>query len=308
MRDHDSIIIGTRGSRLATAQTTWVRDRLAKAAPGLRLETQTISTKGDRLRDVPFARIEGKGVFTRELEVALLDGRVDLVVHSMKDLPTELPSGLVIGAVPPREDPHDAIVSRGGGALAVLPEGVRVGTSSLRRKAQLLALRPDLDVVPIRGNVDTRLRKLAEGQCEAIVLARAGLVRLNRDSRSCATLPFDVMVPAAGQGALAIEVRAGDGRIADTIEALHCPQTAACVTAERAMLMRLGGGCHVPVGGIAETDGARIQLRGVVCSVDGRTVYRAQTSGPISNAEQTGYDAAGELIEQGAGKLLGTPH
>jgi hydroxymethylbilane synthase len=292
------LVIASRGSQLALWQANWVRDRLA--ALGRESCIEIIKTTGDKITDVPLARVGTKGLFTKEIEEALLEGRADLAVHSMKDLPTDLPAGLALGAVPPREDARDAIV---GKKLAELAAGAKVGTSSLRRAAQLRALRPDLVVESIRGNLDTRLRKLDEGRYDAIVLAAAGLKRLGWGERIAEILEPEVMCPAVGQGALAIETRAA-GEGFDAVSALdHAPARAA-VTAERAVLGALGGGCQVPIGAYASVEGGRLRMRGVVASPDGSETVRAHADGPAAEAERIGRQLGADLLERGARRIL----
>src|SRR5438105_4175481 len=263
------LTIASRGSQLALWQARWVAGQLAARGHETRIEI--IKTTGDKITDVPLAKVGTKGLFTKEIEEALLDGRADLAVHSLKDLPTELPEGLVLAAVPEREDPRDAVV---GKRLADLPHGSRVGTSSLRRSAQLRKLRPDLVIESVRGNLDTRLRKLDEGQYDAILLAAAGLKRLGWADRIAEILPVEQMCPAVGQGALAIETRAtGSGY--DACALLDHAETRAAVTAERALLSALGGGCQVPIGAHAAVAAGRVHLVAVVASPDGATLVRA---------------------------------
>jgi hydroxymethylbilane synthase len=292
------LVIASRGSQLALWQARWVQGRLAALGHESRIEI--IKTTGDKITDVPLAKVGTKGLFTKEIEEALLDGRADLAVHSLKDLPTELPPGLVLAAVPVREDPRDAIV---GKRLAELAHGARVGTSSLRRSAQLRKLRPDLVIESVRGNLDTRLRKLDEGQYDAIVLAAAGLKRLGWGDRIAEALAADVMCPAVGQGALAIETQAsGAGR--DAVRGLDDASTHAAVLAERGVLGSLGGGCQVPIGAHAQVSDGRIQLLGVVASPDGSEVIRGESAGPVGDAEALGRALGGQLLERGAKRIL----
>ena len=309
-----TIRIGTRGSLLARWQTDHVRDRLIAAHPGLNVEVIVMSTQGDRVLDTPLPMIGGKGLFTAELEQALRDGTIDLAVHSLKDLPTEDRPGLVIAAIPPREDPRDALVARGGATLAELPEGARIGTGSPRRAAQLRLARPDLDVRPIRGNVDTRLGKVTAGEFDAVVVAAAGLARLGRLDEASELLGPGVMLPAPGQGALAVECRAADaaagGRLHDLLAALDDPGTRAAVTAERAVLATLEAGCTAPVGAFAEITEispgeADLHVIAAVVSVDGATAIRRSASGPASDAEQIGRRWAAELLAAGAAEVMG---
>jgi len=292
------LVIASRGSQLALWQAQWVREQLARAGHESRIEV--IKTTGDKITDVPLAQVGGKGLFTKEIEEALLDGRADLAVHSLKDLPTELPAGLVLAAVPEREDPRDAIVGR---PLAGLPQGATVGTSSLRRAAQLRHLRPDLKIESVRGNLDTRLRKLDEGRYHAIVLAAAGLKRLGWGDRIAEPLPPEVMCSAVGQGALAIETRdAGAGH--DACAALDHPATRAAVTAERGLLAALGGGCQVPIGAHATVAGGRLKILAVVASPDGAELVRGQSEGLASEAARLGHALGTELLGRGARRIL----
>lgn len=299
------LVIGSRGSRLALTQARAVAELLRAASPGLDVAIEIIQTQGDKVLDAPLAQIGGKGLFTRELEVALLERRVDLAVHSLKDLPTELPAGLVLAATPEREDPHDAFVCARHPLLGELPVGARVGTSSLRRRAQLLAVRADLEIVNLRGNVETRLRKVAEGEVDAAVLAYAGLQRLNLAERISSILPVDVMLPAPGQGALVLEVRSNDAEVTELVRGIADESATAETTAERACLAALEGGCQVPVGALARRrDESTLQLHACVCSVDGSTVLRASIDGPMGEAAELGRAAAARLIEQGAAALI----
>jgi hydroxymethylbilane synthase len=290
------LTIASRGSQLALWQAHWVAARLAETGAESRIEI--IKTTGDKITDVPLAKVGGKGLFTKEIEDALLDGRADLAVHSLKDLPTELPDGLVLAAIPEREDPRDAVL---GKRLDVLAAGARVGTSSLRRAAQLRRLRPDLQIESIRGNLDTRVRKLEEGQYDAIVLAAAGLKRLGWEAKIAEILPAAVMCSAVGQGALAIETTA-TGRSA--VAALDHPATRAAVTAERGLLAALGGGCQVPIGAHATVGNGMVRLLGVVISPDGSEYVRAETDGPAADAERIGRDLGAKLLDAGARAIL----
>jgi hydroxymethylbilane synthase len=292
------LVIASRGSQLALWQARWVSAQLTAAGHQCRIEI--IKTTGDKITDVPLAQVGSKGLFTKEIEEALLDGRADLAVHSLKDLPTELPEGLVLAAVPEREDPRDAVV---GKPLAALPSGAKVGTSSLRRAAQLRNLRPDLVVESVRGNVDTRLRKLDEGQYDAILLAAAGLKRLGWSARIAEILEPERMCCAVGQGALAIETRAaGAGR--DACALLDHAATHAAVMAERGLLGALGGGCQVPIGAYATVAGGRLHLQAIVISPDGSELVRAKTEGAAEAAEAIGRGLGAQLLEQGARRIL----
>lgn len=295
--------IGTRGSALALAQASWVKQRIERAHPERPVELRIIKTSGDRVMDMAIANIGGKGVFTKEIEEALLFGAIDLAVHSLKDLPTKLPDGLQLAAVPPREDARDVLVARSRQTLSTLPPGSRLGTGSLSRRAQLLHVRPDLVPTPIRGNIDTRLRKLDAGEVDALVLAAAGLKRLGREDRVGEFLGDEVCVSAAGQGALAVEAR-DDGSMSEWLKCLHDPGAFAEVTAERALLDRLGGGCHVPIGARARADGAELRLVGVVASLDGNSLCRGEIAGRTAQAAELGRRLAEQLLAKGAEKLL----
>lgn len=292
------LVIASRGSQLALWQARWVQQQLAQAGEPSRIEV--IQTTGDKITGVALARVGTKGLFTKEIEEALLDGRADLAVHSLKDLPTELPDGLVLAGVPAREDPRDAVVGR---RLADLARGATVGTSSLRRAAQIRQTRPDLVIESVRGNVDTRLRKLDEGRYGAVVLAAAGLTRLGWSDRITELLTPDVMCPAVGQGALAIETR-GAGEGFDAGRALEDSDTRAAITAERNVLAALGGGCQVPIGAYATVAQGRLRIQAVVVSPDGVEVVRGRSEGVVSDAEHIGRALGGELLERGARKIL----
>ncbi len=296
------IVIGSRGSRLALWQANWVQDRLA--ALGHAVEILIIKTSGDKLQNTSLQTSGTKGLFIKEIEEALLAGRVDLAVHSLKDLPTELPEGLVVAAVPEREDPRDALVSKAGQTLQSLAHGARIGTGSLRRQAQLLVLRPDLQIIPMRGNVDTRLRKLDAGDCDAMVLAAAGLKRLGLLFRITSWFSETELCPAVGQGALAIEVSARNANIMSAAKPLDHPPTHAAVRAERAMLQALGGGCQLPIAAYTSRDGQEFRLSGVVADPAGTTVLRATLSGSAENPEDLGVRVAQQLLKQGAQTLL----
>jgi len=301
------IVIGSRGSKLALWQSEWVRARLEEM--GARVRIEVIKTKGDVMRDVPLATIGGQGAFTKEIEVALLDGRIDVAVHSLKDLPTVNPEGLSITATPEREDARDALVLRpdagaNGATLKSLPEGSVVGTSSLRRIAQLKHLRPDVRVKDLRGNVDTRLRKLDSGEYDALILASAGLRRLGFGGRISAAIETDVMLPAVSQGSLGVQTRAGDSETNALVSRLDHPQTRAAVVAERSLLRKLGGGCQVPIAAHAVVLGRELRLDGLVASLDGSRVIRDTTLAASSEAERAGDVLAARMLEQGAGELL----
>lgn len=301
------IVIGSRGSKLALWQSEWVRARLEEM--GARVRIEIFKTKGDVMRDVPLATIGGQGAFTKELEVALMDGRIDVAVHSLKDLPTVNPEGLSITATPEREDARDALVLRAdadadGASIASLHAGSVVGTSSLRRIAQLKHLRPDVRVKDLRGNVDTRLRKLDSGEYDAVILASAGLRRLGLGRRISAAIETDVMLPAVSQGALGVQTRADDPETNALVSRLDHAATRAAVVAERALLRKLGGGCQVPIAAHATVAGERLRLDGLVASLDGSRVMRDTTVVAASEAERAGDVLAAQLLERGAGELL----
>lgn len=299
-----TIRVATRGSLLARTQTGHVIEALQSIHPGHTFETEIFKTVGDRVLDVALSQIGGKGLFTKELEEALLENRADLAVHSLKDLPTELPEGLVIGCIPEREDPRDALVSREGVDLMELPEGAKVGTSSLRRLAQLRALRPDLQFVSIRGNVDTRLRKMNDGEVDALIMAAAGLHRAGFGDRITAYLEPEVCLPAPGQGALAVEIRATDGATGQLLAPLHHFPTAQAVLAERALLAKLEGGCQVPIGAHAVLDGDFLHLEGMIAAVDGSQVLRWEAEGPVHRARALGEQVADALLSRGGQVIL----
>lgn len=296
--------IATRKSPLAMWQAEFVKAQLMQQHPQLVIELIGMSTQGDVLLDVPLAKIGGKGLFIKELEEQMLAGNAQLAVHSMKDLPAVLPEGFAIGAVMARHNPLDAFVSNTYASLDDLPQGAIVGTSSLRRKSQLLALRPDLQLHDLRGNIHTRMRKLDEGQYDAIILAAAGLERMDMPERIRSIIPAEVCLPAVAQGALAIEVLAKDTLTQDYVACLNDETTLACVRAERAMNAALEGGCQVPIGSYAIWQGEQIWLRGLVASLDGKTIIRGERKGSAADAEVMGEDLAQELLAKGAKSIL----
>ena len=301
------IRIASRGSELALWQARAVRDALLAAQPGLEVEISVVKTTGDRILDVPLAKIGDKGLFTKELDAALLAGDADLAVHSLKDVPTRLPDGLELVAVGRREDPRDVLILPPGrtGTLAALPPGARVGTSSLRRRAQLKALRPDLEVVDLRGNLNTRLAKLDRGEYDAVLLAAAGVVRLGWEERIAERLDPSEWLPAVGQGALGVVCRAGDERVRGLLSAFHDPFTAACTAAERAFLAALEGGCQIPIGALAHVDEDGLTLHGLVAGVDGEKVLRDSENAPsLDDASEAGRRLAARLLSLGAGEIL----
>ena len=302
--------IATRGSALALRQAAIVRERLIAAHAELGMagavEIVAIRTTGDRVQDRPLAEIGGKGLFAKEIEEALHDGRADFAVHSLKDLETRLPAGLELAAILPREDPRDAFLARGAASLAALPHGAKVGTSSLRRRAQILERRPDLAILPLRGNVDTRLRKLADGEVDAVVLALCGLERLGRAGLASEILAPEIMLPAVGQGALAVECRADNDGLRALLRPLDDPDTALCVGAERAMLAALDGSCRTPIAGLAEIRDGRLEIAGLLATPDGREVIRARRAGPVAEAAMLGAELGQELRRR-AGPAFGLP-
>jgi len=299
-----SLVIGARGSRLAVWQAEWVQARLNELAPALTVTLQRIKTSGDRILDVPLAAIGGKGLFVKEIEEALLREEIDLAVHSMKDVPTILPDGLSILCVPAREDPRDVLVSRDSCSLDQLPKGSRIGTSSLRRQAQLLHYRPDLHIELLRGNLDTRLRKLHNGEYDAIVLAAAGLMRMGWSNKVTEYLPPEVSLPAIGQGALGLEGRRHDRFVQTLVEKLEHRPTRTAVMAERALLKRLEGGCQVPIAAHATVKGDTLIMDGLIASVDGQRLIRDTIQGPASEAQSLGSQLAEKLLAQGGDRIL----
>lgn len=302
-----SLVIGTRGSRLAVWQAEWVQARLREIAPALPVTLQRIKTSGDKILDVPLAKIGGKGLFVKEIEEALLQGEIDLAVHSMKDVPTVLPDALEILCVAAREDARDALISREGRkglTLGQLPAGALIGTSSLRRQSQLLHHRPDLKIEMLRGNVETRLRKLKQGDYDAIVLAAAGLRRMGWDGEVTEYLSLEVSLPAIGQGALAIEGRREDAFVRALLSELDDPTTHTAVTAERAFLDRLQGGCQVPIAAHATIERNRLSLDGLIASPDGAALIRDSEDGAASDARALGIRLADRLLAAGGDVIL----
>ena len=301
----DSLRIATRKSLLALWQAEYVKAELERAHPGLTVELVSMTSRGDRILDAPLAKVGGKGLFVKELETALLEDRADIAVHSMKDVPMEFPEGLGLGVICPREDPRDAFVSNRFESLDALPPGSVVGTSSLRRECQLRRLRPDLTVNFLRGNVNTRLGKLDDGEYDAIILASAGLIRLGLTDRIRQPLSVEVSLPAGGQGAVGIELREGDARTAALIEPLHHPDTAWRVGAERALNTRLQGGCQVPIAAYAELESeGTLWLRGLVGRADGSEILRAEGRAAAADFDALGTAVADDLLAQGAADLL----
>ena len=297
------IRIGTRGSALALWQAHFIADELKRIFPTLTVELIEISTKGDRITDAPLSKIGGKGLFTKDIETALMDGRIDAAVHSLKDVPVELPEGFELAAITKRAEPFDAFVSNKFGSIEELPRGALIGTSSLRRRAQLLGLRSDLKVEDLRGNVDTRLKRLDEGKFDAIILAAAGLKRLGHGDRIKEIISPTVMLPAVGQGALAVEISTGS-KVLELIKALDDPITRATVGAERSFLNVIEGGCQVPVGVYGSIEGKEITVTGVIASIDGSKIIRGSTVGDIDRSEELGAELAQRLLDNGGRDIL----
>ncbi|MCP4681625.1 MAG: hydroxymethylbilane synthase [Desulfobacterales bacterium] len=296
--------IGTRGSRLALTQSTWIKEKIEERHPNVRIELVKIKTTGDKILDSPLSQVGGKGLFVKEIEEALLKKRIDMAVHSIKDVPAELQKGLALSAFPKREDPRDALISLGDQALDQLPYGSRVGTSSLRRAAQLLHIRPDLDIAPLRGNVDTRLRKLESGDFQAIVLASAGLRRLGFSKSISQVISSDQVLPAIGQGALGLEVRKEDTDTISLLDFLNHIPTELTVKAERALLKELEGGCQVPIAGFARLSGNELYMEGMVAELDGSRIIRDEITGERDQAKDIGVALARRLLDSGAGEIL----
>lgn len=300
-----TLVLGTRASKLALQQSEWFQAQVQAVAPDVTVTLTRIQTSGDKIVDVPLAKIGGKGLFVKEIEEALLSGDIDFAVHSMKDVPTQLPDGLEILCVPPREDSRDALISRTGCRFQELPVGARIGSSSLRRQSQFLHARPDLRIEMLRGNLDTRLKKLKEGQFDAIILAAAGLRRLGWMEEITEYLDPRLCLPAIGQGALGIEGRSNDQFVRSILSRLTHPPTQVAVTAERALLHRLEGGCQVPIAAYATLMNDQVHLEGLVASVDGKTVIRDAVQGTRAEAQGLGTRLAERLLERGADKILG---
>jgi hydroxymethylbilane synthase len=299
-----NIRIGTRGSKLALTQSEWIKEQLEMHHSGIRVDLIKIKTTGDKILDTPLSKIGGKGLFVKEIEEALLEKRVDVAVHSMKDVPAQLPGDLMLSTFPPRENPSDALIAQEGCTLEQLPKGARVGTSSLRRGAQLLHFRPDLELVSLRGNVDTRLNKLKSGDLEAIILATAGLNRLGLSGVITQAIPFHQLLPAVGQGVLGLEVRRDDDETIALLDFLDHTDTRTAVTAERAFLKTLEGGCQVPIAGFARMKGETLSFEGLVAELDGSRIYRQTVTGRRDEAEAIGIEAAQALLASGGGDVL----
>lgn len=299
-----TIRIATRKSPLALWQAEHVAKLLESAFPGVKTELVKMTTQGDKILDAPLAKIGGKGLFVKELEVGMLEGTADIAVHSMKDVPVEFPEGLHLGAILSREDPTDAFVSNRFASITDLPPNAKIGTSSLRRQSQIKSLYPNADILTLRGNVNTRLAKLDAGDYDAIILASAGLKRLGFAERIAQCLDTKISLPAIGQGAIGIECRVDDKELNEMLSQLHDHETGLCVVAERAMNSRLSGGCQVPIAGFAEIHDGQLSMRGLVGSPDGRVIYRSEGSGKLEQAESIGKTIAEDLLSQGADKIL----
>ena len=298
------IKIGTRGSKLALWQAGWVQSALYKKDPLLSVEIKVIKTKGDKILDVPLAMVGGKGLFVKEIEEALLDGRIDLAVHSMKDMPAEIAGGLCIGAIPQREISQDVLISQNGLSFSELANGAGIGTSSLRRSAQLLHARPDIVILPLRGNLDTRLKKLESGDMDAIIVAAAGVKRLGFEHKITEYLDENIMLPAVGQGALCIEIREKDTDIAQVVDSLNHHETRRVVLGERAFLHCLEGGCQIPIAARGRIEKNIFTIAGLVATVDGATIIKDTMSGPEEDSEKVGVKLAEHLLSMGAKKIL----
>ena len=300
----NKLTIATRGSMLALWQANYIKDSIEKENDGVQVELLKIKTTGDIIVDVPLAQVGGKGLFVKEIEEALLDGRADLAVHSLKDVPTELPEGLGLHCITERQDARDALIAANGETVMTLPKGAKIGSSSLRRQCQLLKVRPDFQIISLRGNLDTRIKKVEAGEFDAIILAAAGMNRLGWSDRVSEYISTDVLLPAIAQGALGIETRNDDKETNDLISFLNHDETSAAVKAERALLKRLEGGCQVPIAAYGEIEGGTISLRGLVGSLDGKVLITDKKTGDVSEPEKLGIDLAEMLLERGAGKIL----
>lgn len=298
------VIVGSRDSVLAMWQTKFVVEQLMAVTDQYEFEIVSLKTKGDKILDVSLAKIGDKGLFTKELEVGLLQGEIDFAVHSMKDMPTVLPEGLQISSLLKRHNPADVLISEKYDSFAALPQGAKVGTSSLRRKAQLLHARPDLDIHDVRGNLQTRMRKMREENFDGIILAAAGVERLNWHDQITEELSYDICLPAVSQGVIGVETRTDDPEIIALVQLVNDAQTASCVAAERALLKSLEGGCQIPIGAYAQLEGDTVVLQGLVGSLDGKTIIRDEISGPVAQSEQLGRQLAQRLSEQGGQAIL----
>lgn len=299
-----NIVVGSRDSALALWQTRWVIEKLQQQHPDINFELVTMKTKGDKMLDVALAKIGDKGLFTKELELAMQQREIDFAVHSLKDMPTALPEGLTIGAVCQRDNPGDALISKDGRRLDQLPQGARIGTSSLRRCAQLLNYRPDFQLESLRGNLNTRMKKLASEQLDAIILAAAGVMRMGWQDMIAEIIPFNICLPAVGQGAIAVECRSDDQEIAALLQGIEHLETRAATDAERALLRHLEGGCQVPIGAFAEVVNKKLSLTAIVANLDGSRVLRAQGEAPIEQARELGTHVAEQLLALGGRQIL----
>jgi len=304
MKLKKEIVLGTRDSQLAVWQTNWVLEKLKELNPDKIFTIKYIKTQGDKILDVALSKIGDKGLFTKELEVALLDGEIDLAVHSLKDIPTRLPQGCKIGCITKRENPQDVVISSKGYTLDTLPKGAKVGTSSLRRRAQILNYRNDLKLEDIRGNLSTRLNKMVSEDFDAIILAAAGVIRMGWHDNITQYIPMDISLPAVGQGALGIEIREDDPYIQQIITPLNHEESAYEVLAERSLLSYLEGGCQIPIGALGKVDGKSMTLEAVVASLDGNTIIRDKIQGCTSESKELGIQLAERLIEKGAREIL----
>lgn len=298
------IRIGTRGSQLALWQANWVKSKLLEWNPGIEIEIHKIKTTGDKILDAPLSKVGGKGLFVKEIEEALFDKKIDIAVHSMKDVPTDLPEGLSISAITEREDPRDALISKDGSKLKELKKGAKIGTSSLRRQVQLLNFREDFKIYQLRGNLNTRMKKLSAGDFDAIMLAAAGVKRMGWKDKITEYLPYDIFLPAIGQGALGIEIRDSDREAGKIVERFNHRETSLCVRAERSFLERLEGGCQVPIAAFGMINGNTIKLEGLVGSIDGKILYRDTETDGENRVEELGVRLAEKLLNMGADKIL----
>lgn len=296
--------IGTRGSQLALHQANWVKEKLAQAYPHLKVTLIKIKTTGDKIQDAPLAKIGGKGLFVKEIEEALMKKGIDLAVHSIKDVPTELPEGLHLSAITKREDPRDVFISKDGTLLKNLPQGAKIGTSSLRRQVQLLHFRSDFEMIPLRGNLDTRLKKLKTMNLDGIILAYAGVKRLGLEERITEIIPTEISLPAIGQGALGIETRMDGEEVEKQIRFLNDPPSAIAVSAERSFLKKLGGGCQIPIAAFGQIVGSTLQIDGMVGTIDGKRLIRHHLEGTLEEAEFLGIQLAEVLLNKGAEEIL----
>lgn len=304
MKTMHKLNLGTRGSKLALWQSHRVAEELKKVLPDLEIRIKTIKTQGDKILDVALSRIGDKGLFTKEIENELLEGNIDLAVHSMKDLPGEMDPALTIGAVLHREDPRDVLISHKGFRFDELPRGGVLGTSSLRRIAQIKACRPDLEMVSLRGNVETRIKKMQEQELDGIVLAWAGVSRLGLTEMITDFLPEDLVLPAVGQGAIAVQIRTDDCKTREVLDLINDKTARYEISAERSFLRKLQGGCQVPIGSRAVVNGTQICIRGLICSLDGTRLYRQEISGPVERGQELAVELAEKLLAQGAGEIL----